>query len=137
MLRQTSSGSVRIISLDRNELLNRLEQIARRIVAERPDVVDVRLFGSLARGDQVGTSDADVLVVVCGDAPVDPIAGARALYPYFDLPIGVDLWVVGERELARRLRAQDAFATHAWKESCTLLASSRLSERSLAGKDER
>jgi predicted nucleotidyltransferase len=112
---------VRIISLDRNELLNRLEQIARRIVAERPDVVDVRLFGSLARGDQVGASDADVLVVVRTDAPVDPIAAAQALYPYFDLPVGVDLWVVGERELARRLRAEDVFATRAWGESRDLL----------------
>ena len=137
MLRQTSSGSVQIISLDRSKLVHRLEQIARRMAVERPDVVDVRLFGSLARGDQVGTSDADVLVVVRGDAPVDPIAGARALYPYFDLPIGVDLWVVGERELARRLRAQDVFATRAWQESCSLLSSSCVAERSLAGKKER
>ena len=63
MLRERSSGSVKIISLDRDELLARLATIATRIRARHPEVREVRLFGSLARGDQTGTSDADLLIV--------------------------------------------------------------------------
>jgi predicted nucleotidyltransferase len=59
MLRVRSFDSVKIISLERDKLLTRLEQIVRKIVMERREVKEVRLFGSLARGDQVGTSDVD------------------------------------------------------------------------------
>ena len=59
MLRERSFDSVKVISLERDKLLTRLEQTARKIITERREVKEVRLFGSLARGDQVGMSDVD------------------------------------------------------------------------------
>ena len=62
MLPTLSSSSVKIISLNRDQLLTRLRQIASRLQKEHPEVAEVRLFGSLARGDQTGTSDVDILI---------------------------------------------------------------------------
>lgn len=120
MLRETSSGSVRIISLDRDKLLARLHDIARRLYAERPEVAEVRVFGSIARGDQVGASDVDVLVVLEGCVPGDPIEQIRLFCAYFDLPIGVDVLVYTQDQLARRLQSGDAFVKRMWQESLAL-----------------
>ena len=61
MQQPPSSSTVRIISLDREALLAQLRAIAAQIRREC-DVEDVRVFGSLARGDATGTSDVDVLI---------------------------------------------------------------------------
>ena len=90
MLRVRSFDSVKVISLERDKLLTRLEQIARKIITERREVKEVRLFGPLARGDQVGTSDVDILIILESDLVYSPLEQVRDYYPYFDLPIGVD-----------------------------------------------
>lgn len=120
MLRQTSCGSVKIISIDRNNVLTWLGDAARRIYAERPDVAQVRVFGSLARGDQVGTSDIDVLILLHEGDAQDPLKQTRAFSVYFDLPIGVDVLVYTQAQLARRLAAGDAFVQRMWEESLAL-----------------
>jgi predicted nucleotidyltransferase len=120
VLQQRSSGSVRIISIDRDELLARLRDIARRLCAERPEVAEVRVFGSIARGDQVGTSDVDVLVVLDSGVLGDSIEQIRLFCTYFDLPIGVDVLVYTRDQLARRLQSGDAFVKRMWQESLVL-----------------
>jgi predicted nucleotidyltransferase len=117
MLQQRFSDSVRIISIDRDELLARLREIAAQIRMERPEVEEVRVFGSIARGDQIGTSDVDVLIVVRDGEMGDSMEQVRSLYPYFDLPIGVDLLVFSQEQLARRLQTGDPFLTQVWRES--------------------
>jgi len=120
VLRTRSSASVKIISIDRDELLSRLKAIATQLCARHPEVSSVRVFGSLARGDQVGTSDADVLIVLHGGGQEDPLEQIRKFQPYFDLPIGVDLLVFSEGQIANRLQAGDAFMAHIWQESWPL-----------------
>ena len=120
MLRQTSSGSVKIISLDRSELLSRLRQVADRIRAEHPEVTDVRVFGSIARGDHVGVSDVDVLIVLRNGELADPMEQIHTFYPYFDLPIGVDLLVYSFEQLEQRLEVGDPFLEQVWGESLPL-----------------
>ncbi len=120
MLRQRSSGSVKIISIDRDKLLARLRQIAGQICVEHPEVAEVRVFGSIARGDQVGTSDVDVVIVVQDGDLEDPLQRACSFYPYFDLPIGVDLIVYTQDYLERRLKAGDPFVERMWRESQVL-----------------
>ena len=121
MLQQSLSDSVKIISIDRQGLLVTLKQIAQKIRAEHPEVEGVRVFGSIARGDQVGTSDVDVLIVLNEVAPKkEPLDWIRLFYPYFDLPLGVDLLVYPEAELTRRLQAGDAFFNRIWAESLRL-----------------
>lgn len=117
MLRQRSYDSVRIISIDRDELLDRLCVAAARLQAEHPEVAAVRVFGSIARGDQVGTSDVDILVVLRGEAGGDPVEQILLFRPYFDLPVGVDVLVTTQAQLDRRLRAGDEFVERMWRES--------------------
>ena len=60
---EESWNSVRVIWLDREAAREAVRKSARRLVAERPEVRKVVLFGSLARGDAVPGSDADVLII--------------------------------------------------------------------------
>lgn len=123
MLRQKSSSSVTITSIDQNEVMVALSDIAKRLRADHDDVASVRVFGSIARGDHVGTSDIDVLIVLRSDGEIDHLTQIRRFYPYFDLPIGVDLLVYGQDEVDRRLTAGDAFMTRIWGESQPLAPS--------------
>lgn len=117
---ETSSGSVKTISLDRGEVISRLENMALRLIAEKPEVAEVRLFGSLARGDQTGTSDADVLVVLHSASSQDPHRRALAYLPYFDMERGVDLLVLTRAELDQRLVDQDRLILRILDESQSL-----------------
>lgn len=56
--------SVRVFRLDRDAVVSRLRALAERLLAAESSVVEVRLFGSLARGDAHPGSDADLFVVV-------------------------------------------------------------------------
>src|SRR5512139_770419 len=69
--------SVRVFRLDRAGTVDRLRARAHRLLEERADVLEVRLFGSLARGDAHPGSDADLLIVVRDGAPpfLERIAG--------------------------------------------------------------
>ncbi len=120
MLRERFYGSVRIISIERDKLLARLREIAEKIRAEYPEEAEVRVFGSIARGDQTGTSDVDVLIVLRGGQCGQPLEQIRAFYRYFDLPVGVDLLVYTEDQVADRLQRGDAFMTGAWEQSLRL-----------------
>ncbi len=106
MLQQISSGSVKTISLNRDELWARLRAIAHQIRTAHSNVQDVRVFGSIARGDHVGTSDVDLLIILANtpeqNSPADRIARSLPFYRYFDLPIGVDLLVCTASELERK-----------------------------------
>ena len=106
MLQQTSSDSVKTISLNRDELWARLRAIAHRIRAAHSGVQDVRVFGSIARGDHVGTSDVDILIILTDapeqNLPADRIERSLLFYRYFDLPIGVDLLVYTASELEHK-----------------------------------
>lgn len=56
--------NVRVFRLDRTALVARLRERARDLLMRRPDVVEVRLFGSLARNEAHPGSDADLFVIV-------------------------------------------------------------------------
>lgn len=97
VIRKRSFGSVTIFSLDREEALRRLCAGAAALGVERPEVEEVWLFGSLARGDAVPGSDADIVVVL-----------TDSLLPFFDRArgyglgycgIGVDLFAYTRAEL--------------------------------------
>ncbi|MCX7838188.1 MAG: nucleotidyltransferase domain-containing protein [Anaerolineae bacterium] len=115
-----SFGSVKIISLDRDELMARLRAIATRIRNEHSEVEQVRVFGSLARGDATGTSDVDVLILLRHSTEADPLQRIRAFLPYFDLERGTDLLVFTRAELEEQLAARNMFFHHLWHESIPL-----------------
>jgi len=112
-----SSSSVKIISLDRDRLLADLRRIARKIYAEHPEVAEVRLFGSLARGDHTGTSDVDVVILLHHTMESDPVQRIRNFLPYFDLGRACDLLVYTLDELQERLSANNPSMQRIWSES--------------------
>ena len=57
-----SSGSVKAISLNREGILRRLKAVAEEASRVFPSIVEIRLFGSLAKGEETGLSDADLLI---------------------------------------------------------------------------
>jgi predicted nucleotidyltransferase len=115
-----SFDSVRIISLDRNDPLVRLREISARIRKEHDEVEEIRLFGSLARGDATGTSDADALIVLHESSERDPHHRILAFLPYFDLDRGTDLLVYTRAELEQQLSTSNSFLQRVWRESIVL-----------------
>jgi predicted nucleotidyltransferase len=102
--------SVRVFRLDRDGVVARLRERARVLLEREPNVVEVRLFGSLARGDAHPGSDADLFVVVCdGAAPfLDRIPN---LARYFGgVGVGCDVIAYTESERAALAERHDAFA---------------------------
>jgi len=120
--------SVRVFRLDREGTLARLRDRAHRLLQQRPDVLEVRLFGSLARGAARPGSDADLFIVVRDGAPpfLDRIAELAA---YFT-GVGIGCDVIAYTESERRMLAErrDAFARAVLDEGVPLAQREVLSE---------
>lgn len=91
-----SSSSVSAISLDRDEVLQRLREVAVEALETFPELQEIWLIGSLARATHTGSSDVDLVLRVteiCGN-PLE------ALKPYFfffsrRLELGLDVLLSG------------------------------------------
>jgi uncharacterized protein len=93
---------VRVFRLNQEVVLSRLRSASARLIRERVEVVQVWLFGSLARGAARPGSDADLLIVV-RDGAGPFLERAQTLAPYFSgAGVGRDLVVYTESE-ARQL----------------------------------
>ncbi len=99
-----SSGSVKAISIDREEVLKVVREVARDLKSSLPWVRGVYLFGSFATGQEHGLSDIDLIVVVERIGRED---FWQIYTPVFDflaerLPIGFDLIVLPEGDFKER-----------------------------------
>ena len=96
MRRIRSSGSVSVISLDRDEVIRRLREVAGQALAVFPELREVRLIGSLAEGTHTGTSDVDLLLLL-DRAPERPLEEMRPYFYFFSerLNIGLDILLAG------------------------------------------
>ncbi len=113
-----SSVSVRF--LDRDGTLAALRDLAARIGADHPEVREIRLFGSLARGERNPYADADLLVVV--DRCDLPFRDRVPLYKPVAAPVPTDLTVCTSAELEREAAAGNAFVRRIIEESLVLYA---------------
>ncbi len=59
-----SCNGARLIYIRKDELLSFLKNLAEKMKSELENVSEVYLFGSLAKGEERGLSDVDLLVVV-------------------------------------------------------------------------
>lgn len=57
-------NGVKVRFLKRSEILPHLVVLAQRLLASRADVLEVSLFGSLARGNYAPGSDADIYILL-------------------------------------------------------------------------
>lgn len=113
---------VRVFRLNRDAILTALEAAARHLVAVRPEVREIRLFGSMVTGRAGPGSDADILIVL-----------TESRVPFLDrIPeyarllegagIGSDIFPYTEAELARLHREGSHFVNTAWRQSRLLAA---------------
>jgi len=112
--------NVRVFRLDRDAVVARLRERARTLVARNAHVVEVRLFGSLARGDAHPGGDADLFIVL-RDCDQPFLERIPALARHFaGIGIGCDVIAYTEAERAALVARNDAFARAVLTEGVTL-----------------
>ena len=95
-----------------------LRDLATRLGAERPEVVEIRLFGSLARGGRNPFADADLLIVL--DASDLAYRDRVPRYKPTACPVPMDLTICTRAELERELAAGNRFLRRVLEESLPL-----------------
>ena len=102
--------NVRVFRLDQAAVIARLRERACDVLERRPDVLEVRLFGSLARGEAGPGSDADLFVVVCDGAGafLDRLPPLARLFE--GVGVGCDVIAYTESEARASKARGDAFA---------------------------
>lgn len=63
-IQQTSSASVSVFWLNLEQIRTCLKQAATRLAENHSEIEEIWLFGSLARGDAVPGSDADLFIIL-------------------------------------------------------------------------
>jgi len=94
--------------LDRDLIVRRLYEFVLRELVPRPEVTEVVLIGSLARGDWSARSDADIVIVVDTARERGPFRGADYA-PATSVGVAVDILVYTPEESAAwspRFRAE-------------------------------
>lgn len=96
-------SSVRIISADKGVVLSALELYVEKLKA-RPEVLEVYLCGSWARGNYSPYSDVDLLIVIKDDAVGNDAEKPYDRVPRYlpdSFPLGLDLFVYTSTELGK------------------------------------
>ena len=114
-----SSASVKVFWLDRPRLMERLRNAARTLSERHPEIERIVLFGSLARGDAVPGSDADLLIVVSHSA--ETFLERTVRYRPTGVDVGVDVVAYTREELAALLKAGNSFVRQALREGVVLV----------------
>ena len=101
-----SSNSVTVTYLGGPATIQALKKIVAEIRAANPDVLEISLFGSLARGDYAPGSDADLFILVeeDGQRPMDRIVRFLRLFSRGPIAVDVLAYTPAEVETMRRER---------------------------------
>ena len=94
-------NGVRVRFLKRDEILRRLKFLVEQLAAERPDVLEVSLFGSLVRGNYGPGSDADIFILLKEDSRriTDRMGDFLAHFSAAEIP--VEVFPYTEEEVAQ------------------------------------
>ncbi len=102
-------GSPEIISIDRPRLLDELREVAARLVQDDPNVLQIILYGSVAKGRYTPESDIDILIVV-RESNSKFLERRDAFFPHFlHLPMDVDIKVYTFGEVKKMLENGNPF----------------------------
>ena len=95
MRQEISLGSAKAFYLDRETVVRKLKHVSAGALERFPEVVEIRLFGSLARDDQTGLSDADVFILIDTRPDTNPLERMRPYFNFFadKVEIAVDVVV--------------------------------------------
>jgi len=104
-----SLGSAKIISLNKEIVLREIKKIAKKIKKEeKGNILDIIIFGSIAKNNYTGTSDVDI-VIILKESDLNFIERIIKYRKYFDLDIGVDLFVYTFSEFEKMKRENNFF----------------------------
>jgi predicted nucleotidyltransferase len=94
-------NGVKVRFLNREEILSRLVLLAQRLLASRANVIEVSLFGSLARGNYAPGSDADIFILLREDSRrfIDRIP--EFLSHFSDVGVPIEVFPYTQEELKR------------------------------------
>jgi predicted nucleotidyltransferase len=95
---------VSVYWLNQKQLRTHLKEAVQRLAQRHPEIDEVWLFGSLARGDAVPGSDADLLIVL--EESTLPFLARSVHYQPDFCGVGVDTLVYTRAELAA-MQAED------------------------------
>jgi predicted nucleotidyltransferase len=96
----------------------KLEIVAQQMKAQHPEIEQILLFGSLARGEAVPGSDADLLVIL--SLASRPLIERIPRYLPVGLPLGVDVFPYTRDEIERMLAQGNHFMQQAVKQGIAL-----------------
>jgi predicted nucleotidyltransferase len=119
MLQERFLGSVKILSVNYEELKEALISAARRIKETETGVESVSLYGSFARGDYTPLSDIDLLITVIRTD--EPFLERRDRFiGYFHLPFDVNIIVYTVEEVQSMLAEGNIFLKNVLTEAIHL-----------------
>ncbi len=117
-IQRTSLPSVSIFWLNLDQVRACLKKAVARLAEKHPETEEVWLFGSLARGDAVPGSDADVLVVL-SESPLS-FLDRSVHYQPDSCGVGVDVLAYTRTELAQMQTEGNSFIQCAQAEALCL-----------------
>jgi len=109
---------VKLFWLNLDEVRGRLRQAAKKLADRHPEISEIWVFGSLARGQAVPGSDADVLLVL-KECKLPFLERAVHYQPEF-CGVGVDLFAYTQKELEQMERAGHKFLARVKQERVCL-----------------
>ncbi len=113
-----SLSSVKVTWLDRKRVLTAVEEGVMELVGNHPEIEEVLMFGSMARGGAVPGSDVDLLVILSRDSRT--FLQRIADYMFSIEEIGVDVFPYTRDEIRKMTESGNLFLKRALKEGITI-----------------
>ena len=120
MLVKRSYPSAEITSIDRDALMARLRRIASGIADDDPDVIEVRLHGSLALNEATPDGDIDLLIIKTADPAPFLQRQDRYIDRFANLSLDIDIKVYTRSEIDGMQADENPFITDALAHSVVL-----------------
>jgi uncharacterized protein len=99
-------------------VIENLKHLARRLMDQHPEIESVWLFGSLARGEAVPGSDADLLILL--SASDIPLRDRFVAYLPTEAPIGVEVFPYTQQEIDDAIAGGSTFLAQVLQERVRL-----------------
>jgi predicted nucleotidyltransferase len=99
---EPSSPSVKVTFTNRNQILTALENLIQEWTQQHPELEQVILFGSYARGDYFPGSDVDVLLIL--ETSDQPFLKRIPKFLPTQFPVDIDIFPYTKDEVQRMMK---------------------------------
>jgi uncharacterized protein len=113
-MREPSLPSVKVTFTNREQILKALENLIQEWTQQHPELEQVILFGSFARGDYFPGSDVDVLLILENSA--QPLLNRIRKFLPTHFPVDIDIFPYTRDEIERVKRDPHSLVVQALSE---------------------